>query len=232
MKLNVIIIEDEPLALKKVVGFVEKVDYLSLSKTFDNAIEAISYLKSNAIDLIFLDIQMEEFTGIQFLEAVKVRPKVIITTAYDKYAIKGYELDVADYLLKPFTFERFLQAVERVSNSITVSQTPSNNDFIFVKTEYRLEKIELSEILYIEGMSEYLRVVTKTKKVMTLQSFKTLEEQLPKVNFTRVHKSYIVAIDKIENIERNRIKIGEMLIPISDTYKEGFYNSIGVSRFK
>lgn len=229
MRLNVIIIEDEPLALKKVVGFVEKVDYLSLSKTFDNAIEAISYLKSNAIDLIFLDIQMEEFTGIQFLEAVKVRPKVIITTAYDKYAIKGYELDVADYLLKPFTFDRFLQAVERVSNSIKESQTPSNNEFIFVKSEYRLEKIELSDILYIEGMSEYLRVVTKTKKVMTLLNFKSIEELLPKNNFLRVHKSYVIALDKIESIERNRIKIGDAIIPISESYKEIFYNKIGIN---
>lgn len=231
MDLKVIVIEDEPLALKKVVGFIEKIDYLSLSKTFDNAIEAISYLKSNAVDLIFLDIQMEEFTGIQFLEAVKIRPKVIITTAYDKYAIKGYELDVADYLLKPFTFERFLQAVERVSNTIAEPQTPSNNDFIFVKSEYRLEKIKLSEILYVEGMSEYLRVVTKTKKVMTLLNFKSLEELLPKNNFLRVHKSYVVALDKIESIERNRIKIGNNIIPISESFKEIFYNKIGINKF-
>ena len=231
MDLKVIVIEDEPLALKKVVGFIEKIDYLTLSKTFDNAIEAISFLKSNAVDLIFLDIQMEEFTGIQFLEAVKVRPEVIITTAYDKYAIKGYELDVADYLLKPFTFERFLQAVERVSNSISESQTPSNNDFIFVKSEYRLEKIKLSEILYVEGMSEYLRVVTKTKKVMTLLNFKSLEELLPKNNFLRVHKSYVVALDKIESIERNRIKIGNNIIPISESFKEIFYNKIGINKF-
>lgn len=230
MNLKVIVIEDEPLALKKVVGFIEKIDYLTLSKTFDNAIDAISYLKTNSVDLIFLDIQMEEFTGIQFLEAVKVRPKVIITTAYDKYAIKGYELDVADYLLKPFTFERFLQAVERVSNTIAEHQTQSNNDFIFVKTEYRLEKVKLSEILYIEGMSEYLRVVTKTKKVMTLLNFKSIEELLPKNNFLRVHKSYVVALDKIESIERNRIKIGDNIIPISESFKEIFYNKIGINK--
>lgn len=232
MQIKVIVIEDEPLALKKVVGFIEKIDHLTIVKTFDNAIEAISFLKSNTVDLIFLDIQMEEFTGIQFLEAVKQRPKVIITTAYDKYAIKGYELDVADYLLKPFTFERFLQAVERVSSTHSETQTNSAIDFIFVKTEYRLEKLNLSEILYIEGMSEYLRVVTSNKKIMTLQNFKSLEEQLPKTNFARVHKSYIVALDKIENIERNRIKIEEMLIPISDTFKDGFYNKIGVNKFK
>lgn len=230
MQINVIVIEDEPLAQKKVVGFIEKIEYLQLVKTFDNAIEAISFLKTTSIDLIFLDIQMEEFTGIQFLETLKIRPKVIITTAYDKYAIKGYELEVADYLLKPFTFERFLQAVERISNTFTEVQALNNNDFIFVKTEYRLEKINLSEILYVEGMSEYLRVVTSTKKIMTLQSFKSIEELLPKGNFIRVHKSYIVAIDKIESIERNRLKIKEMILPLSDTYKELFYNKIGVNR--
>jgi DNA-binding LytR/AlgR family response regulator len=228
MQINCIAIEDEPLALKKLTGFINKIEYLRLSKTFDNAIEAISYLKGNSVDLIFLDIQMEEFTGIQFLETIKQRPKVIITTAYDKYAVKGYELDVSDYLLKPFTFERFLQAIEKVFNSIKEKLTPTSGDYIFVKTEYRLEKIKVSEILYIEGMNEYLRIVTEDKKIMTLQNFKSMEEMLPKNNFLRVHKSYIVAIDKIESIERNRIKIQKMIIPISDSYKEIFFNRIGM----
>ena len=208
MQINCIAIEDEPLALKKLTGFINKIEYLRLSKTFDNAIEAINYLKVNAVDLIFLDILMEEFTGIQFLETIKQRPKVIITTAYDKYAIKGYELDVSDYLLKPFTFERFLQAVEKVFNGFAEKSSFTPSDYIFVKTEYRLEKIKVSDILYIEGMNEYLRIVTADKKIMTLQNFKSMEDILPKSNFLRVHKSYIVALDKIENIERNRIKRG------------------------
>jgi two-component system LytT family response regulator len=228
MQINCIVIEDEPLALKKLTGFINKIEYLRLSKSFDNAIEAISYLKGNSVDLIFLDIHMEEFTGIQFLETIKQRPKIIITTAYDKYAVKGYEFEVADYLLKPFTFERFLQAVEKVSNNITEKLTPVSSDYIFVKTEYRLEKIKVSEILYIEGMNEYLRIVTEDKKIMTLQNFKSMEEILPKNNFLRVHKSFIVAIDKIESIERNRIKIQKMIIPISDSYKEIFFNKIGM----
>ena len=230
MQINCIVIEDEPLAVKKLEGFIDKIEYLRLSKTFDNAIEAIGYLKKNPVELIFLDIQMEEFTGIQFLETVKQRPKVIITTAYDKYAIKGYELDVADYLLKPFTFERFIQAVEKVYNTVNERFPSVFNDCVFIKTEHRLEKIEVSEILYVEGMNEYLRIVTKEKKIMTLQNFKSIEEILPKDNFMRVHKSYLVAIDKVESIERNRIKILKIYIPISETYREIFFNKIRMTK--
>lgn len=228
MQLKCIVIEDEPLALKKLVSFIDKIDFLSVSKAFDNAVEAISYLKSNAIDIIFLDIQMEDFSGIQFLETVKHRPKVIITTAYDKYALIGYELDVADYLVKPITFERFVQAVEKVADSISSNPIKPANDFIFVKTEYRLEKIKVPDILYIQGMSEYLRVITKEKKIMTLQNFKTLEQLLPENLFVRVHKSYLVAIDKIDSVERNRIKIQDLSIPVSETYREEFYRKLGL----
>jgi len=231
-RIKTIVIEDEPLALKKLVGFINKIDYLEISKTFDNAIEAISYLKTNKIDLIFLDIQMEEFTGIQFLESIKHRPKVIITTAYDQYAIKGYELDIADYLLKPYTFERLLMAVEKVSRIMVETSDRQPEDAIFIKTEYRLEKVNTADILYIEGMSEYLRVVTRDKRIMTLQNFKCFEEVLPKNGFVRVHKSFMVAINKIESIERNRIRIHDTYIPISDTYKDLFFEKIGVSRLK
>jgi DNA-binding LytR/AlgR family response regulator len=232
MYIKCIVIEDEPLALKKLISFIDKIEYLKISKTFDNAIEAISYLRSNTVDIIFLDIQMEDFSGIQFLETIKQRPKVIITTAYDKYALKGYELDVADYLLKPITFERFVQAVEKVFNNLSLNFVKPSNDFIFVKTEYRHEKIKISDILFIEGKSEYLRIVTKDKKIMTLQNFKTMQDLLPEDLFVRVHKSFIVAIDKIESIERNRIKIKDLNIPISETYKEDFYNKLGIRNRK
>lgn len=228
MRLKVIVIEDEPLALRKLVRFINKIEYLELVKAFDNAIEAIGYLKNNVVDLIFLDIQMEEFTGIQFLEALTQRPKVIITSAYDKYAIKGYELDVFDYLLKPFTFERFVKAVDRVFN--VQLEIPVSNDSFFIKTEYRFEKIRLSDILYIEGMSEYLRIVCVDKKVMVKQNFKTLEAIISSTNFVRVHKSYMIAIDKIESIEKSRIKINEMIIPISDSYKDVFFDKIGITK--
>lgn len=226
MQINCILIEDEPLASKKLIGFINKVGYLKLSESFDNAIDAISYVKEKSIDLIFLDIQMEEFTGIQFLETVKERPKVIITTAYEKYALKGYEFDIVDYLLKPFTFDRFLQSVEKAYKSSNKELTTKSNNSILVKTEYRLEKIEINEILFIEGMSEYLGIVTTQKRIMTLQNFSAITKILPDDNFFRVHKSYLVAINKIKNIEKNRIKIGDKIIPISDTYKDAFYGKL------
>jgi two-component system, LytTR family, response regulator len=230
MQIKCIAIDDEPLALKKLISFITKVEYLTISQTFNNAIEAISYLKNNSVDLIFLDIQMEDFTGIQFLETIRHRPRVIITTAYDKYALQGYELDVADYLLKPFTLKRFVQAVEKVFSGISTNSAKSINDYIFVKTEYRLEKVRVSDILYIEGMGEYLRMVTKAKKIMTLQNFKNLEDILPENIFVRVHRSFIIAIDKIESIERHRIKINDRTIPISETYKESFYLKLGIKK--
>lgn len=224
MKINCIIIEDEPLASKKLKAFVMQVDYLNLLEIFDNAVEAIGYLKQNTIDLIFLDIRMKRLSGIQFLESIQVKPKVIITTAYDEYALKGYELDVADYLLKPFTFERFLKSIDKIYGQLEGAKSHQPNAFIFVKTEYRMEKIILKDILYIQGMKDYLQIHTIDKKIMTLQTFKKIAEILPANNFQRVHNSYIVSISNIDNIERNRIRIGKDLIPISDSYKDRFYS--------
>lgn len=223
MKINCIAIEDEPLALKKIKEFIEQVDFLNLLAGFDNAIEAIGFLKKNSVDLIFLDIRMKKLSGIQFLESLQIKPKVIITSAYDEYAIKGYELDVVDYLLKPFTFERFLKSVDKVYNQLNGLESNNSNDYIFVKTEYRIEKVEIKDILFIQGMKDYLQIHTTDRKIMTLQTFKNLLEILPQIDFQRVHNSYIVSISKIENIERNRIRIGKDLIPISDSYKDKFY---------
>jgi len=223
MKINCIAIEDEPLALKKIREFIEQVDYLNLLEGFNNAVDAIGFLKKNPVDLIFLDIRMKKLSGIQFLESLQFKPKVIITSAYDEYALKGYELEVADYLLKPFTFERFLRSVDKVYNQLNGFVSNKTNDYIFVKTEYRIEKIEIKDILYIQGMKDYLQIHTTDRKIMTLQTFKNLLEILPQIDFQRVHNSYIVSISKIENIERNRIRIGKDLIPISDSYKDKFY---------
>ena len=175
---------------------------------------------------------MEEFTGIEFLEAINQCPKVIITTAYDKYALKGYEFSVVDYLLKLYTFERFVKAVDKVVISKLEDSRHVSSDSVFIKTEYRFEKVRLSDILYIEGMSEYLKVVTVNKKILTKQNFRNMEEILPHGNFVRVHKSYMIAIDKIENIEKNRIRINDLYIPISDSYRDVFYRRIGISKQK
>lgn len=223
---NCIIIEDEPLALERTKNFVEKIPFLHLSATFDNALTGLAYLKSNKVDILFLDINMDELTGVELLESSKIDSQVIITTAYQEYALKGYELDVTDYLLKPFTFHRFLQAVNKAQTNLEKKHPSPPAEFIFVKTENRLEKILFSEVLYIEGMRDYRRIHTTTKSIMTLQNFKELEQLIPASIICRVHKSYMVALHKIEAIERNRIKLGNQMIPISETYKSLFYQQI------
>jgi DNA-binding LytR/AlgR family response regulator len=225
-KYTCIIIEDEPLALEKTSGFVNKVPFLQLSATFDNALSGLNYLNNNNVDLLFLDINMDELSGIELLESSKINNQVIITTAYQEYALKGYDLKVTDYLLKPFSFNRFLQAVNKAQENIAHRNSDSAPDFIFVKTEYRLEKIMLNEITYIEGMRDYRRIHTDNKRVMTLQNFTEFEKLIPSNIVCRVHKSYMVAINKIVSIERNRIKIAGQLIPISETYKEHFFQII------
>lgn len=225
-KYTCIIIEDEPLALEKTKDFVNKVPFLNLSATFDNALNGLTYLNNNKVDVLFLDINMDELSGIELLESSKITSQVIITTAYQEYALKGYELHITDYLLKPFTFNRFLQAVNKAQENLLHRTPDIQPDFIFVKTENRLEKIMLNEIVYIEGMRDYLRIHTVAKKIMTLQNFSEIEKLVPSNIVCRVHKSYMVALNKIDSIERNRIKIADQLIPISETYKEVFFQLI------
>ncbi len=226
IKYTCIIIEDEPLALDKTKDFVNKVPFLHLSATFDNALLGLAYLNDNKVDLLFLDINMDELSGIELLESSKINSQVIITTAYQEYALKGYELQITDYLLKPFTFNRFLQAVNKAQENLVRHPSESQPNFIFVKTENRLEKIMLNEIVYIEGMRDYRRIHTISRKVMTLQNFSEFETLIPSNVVCRVHKSFMVALDKIVSIERSRIKIADQLIPISDTYKEAFFQLI------
>lgn len=226
MKINCIIIEDEPLAMERTKSYVAKIPFLNLLNTFENGIQALDFIRSNTIDLIFLDINLGEVSGIQLLENTKITSQVIFTTAYHEYALKGYELNVTDYLLKPFTFERFLQAVYKVPSNTLKSEISYEKKFIFIKTEYRLEKIFLNDIIYIEGMRDYRRIHTINKKIMTLQTFKDLEQEIPNTILCRVHKSFMVALNKIDTVERDRIKIKELFIPVSETYKRTFFDLI------
>ncbi len=235
MKINCIAIDDEPLALEKMSKFISKVPYLELCGTFDNALEALHFLKQAKIDLLFLDIQMDELTGIQLLESLEVKPHVILTTAYDQYALKGYELSVSDYLLKPISFQRFLKAVERVHQKISaqkkVSSIPKKEkkqaqEYILVRSEYRLQKIWLDDILYIEGMKDYSRIFTTKIKLMTLQNLKKIEESLETPPFLRVHKSYIISLNKIESIGKNDLVIAGTTIPVGGLYKSTFHQYI------
>lgn len=226
MKTKCIIIEDEPLALEGIKNYVEKLNYLQLEKTFDNAIDAIEFLNLNTIDLIFLDIEMDELSGIDLLESIIFSGQIIITTAYDSYALKGYELNVADYLLKPYSFERFIKAVNKTVKKKTLNE---DSNFIFIKTENKLVKINIDTILYIEGMGDYRRVHSTEKKIMTLENFNELEKRIPLNKICRVHKSYMVSVSKIESIERNRIRIKDIIIPISKTYQKSFFELINSS---
>lgn len=228
MKIKCIIIEDEPLAAEKLTGFIHEHKLLDLVGNFDNAMDAMACLKEIPVDLIFLDIHMKGFNGIQFLENVQPRPNVIITSAYDQYALKCYEYSVDDYLLKPYSFERFVKAVDKTAGKIAQNTEHGNHakEFIFVNTEYRLERIDLKNILYIEGMKDYLKIVTTEKNILTLQNFKKILDILPPHLFIRTHKSYIVSVNKIVSIEKSRIRIGGSLIPISDGYKDNFYHLI------
>ena len=226
MKINCIIIEDEPLAQERIKGYLQKLPFLHLMATFDNGIDALLYLQSNTVDLIFLDINIGEISGIQLLQAMHTSTEVIIITAYHEYALKGYELNVTDYLLKPFTFDRFLQAVEKVKNNLFRREVSTDKKFIFVKTEYRLEKLLLSDVLYIEGMRDYRKIHTIHKKMMTLKTFREFEADIPPAIICRVHKSFMVAIDKIDAIEKDGINIQGQVIPVSDTYKKRFYQLI------
>ncbi len=226
MKIDCIIVEDEPLAMERTKNYVLKLSYLNLLSTFENAVDALVFLKSNAVDLIFLDINMDKLSGIQLLETADIKSEVIITTAYNEYALKGYELNVTDYLMKPFTFERFVQAVDKAQNNLVKKKIKQDKKFVFIKTEYRLEKLLLSDIFYIEGMRDYRKIHTNSKPIMTLQTFKDLEEEIPSHIICRVHKSYMVSLDKIESVEREQIKINNILIPISETYKKLFFDLI------
>lgn len=234
MIINCIAVDDEPLALDIIKDYITQVPFLKLLKTFKDGINTIEYLASNNVDLIFLDIEMGGLSGTQLLKTLNKKPKVIMTTAYRNYAFDAFELDVTDYLLKPFTFERFLKAVEKVFNLLKNEQRSADfirpeKEYFFVRSNYKMQKVIFEEILYIEGLSEYIIIKTKSSNIITLQSFKNIEQMLPQSKFIRVHKSYLVAINKIDCIDGQNIKIGNKEIPIGSKYKKRFFEIISVS---
>jgi len=226
-KINCIVVEDEPLALDRTVSYIKKIPALHFSASFDNAMDAFSFLQTNTPGIIFLDINLGEISGIQLLESMRIKSNVIITTAYPDFALKGYDLNVTDYLLKPFSFERFLQAVDKVQQATASNEPAIAKAFFFVKTANRLEKIFFDDVLYIEGRRDYRMIHTLSKKIMPLQTFIELEKEIPAAMICRVHKSYMVAINKIETVEKDCIHIQHTVIPVSETYKQQFFQVIG-----
>ncbi len=233
-----VITDDEPVARKGLQGYVQKIDFLKLEGVFEDAMSLNTYLHSHKVDLLLLDIEMPYLSGLDLLQSLAQPPKVIFTTAYEQYALKGYELDVVDYLLKPISFNRFLKAVNKVHQLIgstsatataatpTSMSSPSNPGHLFIKTDNKLEKVILEEVLYIEAMENYVAIHTTHGKLMTHATLKSVIEALPPALFMQVHKSYIVQLSKITHLEAGSIGIGKASIPISRTLKEGVMEAI------
>lgn len=232
-KISCIAVDDEPLALTKLKEYIARIPALELEGAYHNGMDALYHLQTKGADLLFLDIQMDQLNGIQLLESMRITPLVILTTAWDKYALKGYELDVCDYLLKPISFDRFVKACtkavalletrRKIANRLMPLEQPIAQEYIFIKCDYRVCRIEVNDILYIEGCRDYLKVHTPDRVYITLMNFKKIEEQLAREDYYRIHKSYLVPLRKIDSIGKNSVRIGTRDIPVGDVYRNGFF---------
>ena len=231
MNIRCLIIDDEPLAQRVIEKYAENIPFLEIVEKCSNAVEAIEVLHNREVDLLFLDINMPRLSGMDFLKTLKNPPLVIITTAYAEYAIQGYELDVADYLMKPFAFDRFYKAIQKVEELIKGRELPhfesreagrQEESFIFVKSSKKTYKVNLDEILYIEALGDYVKIYTTDKMIISYQSLKNIETLLPASSFPRIHKSFIIALSRIDLIEGNHVKIKDRQIPIGTNFKNDF----------
>ena len=225
-----LLVDDEPWALELMVSYVSKLPELELVAASDKPLEALSLAIPERTDLIFLDIQMPELDGLQFMKVINNKCRVIITSAYTEYAIHGFEHNVVDYLLKPISFERFCTAVQKAKEQLTPVPPVISAQHIFIKTDSKLVKVRFNEILYLEGARDYVLIHTTKDMIVTLDSLRNLEEILPAALFTRIHKSYIVAMDKIDSIEKNRVIIGEHYLPIGESHRPSFMATLNRSR--
>ncbi len=229
--LKCIIVDDEPLAQEVIERYMAGIRELTLLRKCSNALEAFEVLHTEQVDLIFLDISMPVISGIDFLRSIKHAPAVIITTAYPDYALQGFELDVTDYLVKPVSMERFMKAVYKVlertkSAPVPVATQKPRVDYMFVKSEQKLVKVKFSEIEFIEGMKDYVKIFTREKVIITLLTMKFFESNLPAADFIRIHKSYIVNVDAIKSISGNEVEIRNTKLPIGSIYKENLLKRI------
>lgn len=232
-KISCLIVDDEPMALNLVENYVLKTPFLHLVQKCNSGLEALSYLNEEKVDLIFLDIQMPDLTGLQLAKVLPKSTRIIFTTAFDQYAIEGFKVEALDYLLKPFDYSEFLTASNKAREWFELIQsqekaTPKNTEFLFVKSEYKQIKINLKDVLYFEGLKDYIKIwlVNNPKPILTLMSLKTLEEELPASQFMRVHRSFIVSLDNIDAVERSQIVINKQRITVSDQYKQQFLDFI------
>jgi DNA-binding LytR/AlgR family response regulator len=231
MKIQCLIIDDEPLAQRVIERYAEKIPFLEITGKCTNAIEAIELLHNQKIDLVFLDINMPRLTGMEFLKSLKSPPLIIITTAYAEYAVQGFELNVVDYLMKPFSFERFLRAIQKTEGlierdepvpALSPEQDNTGEDFIFIKSSRKTYKIHLKEILYIEALGDYVKIHLQERMIVSYQSLKNIETLLPPRQFPRIHKSFIISLSKADLIEGSQVKIRDRMIPIGTNFKAEF----------
>lgn len=232
-KYKCLVVDDERLAQELLTTYIQKIPFLEEVATCSTALEAMQYLAQHQVDILFLDIQMPDLTGIEFLRTVKNVPATVLTTAYSEYALEGYELSVVDYLLKPIEFDRFFQAVMKVVGATAatptavptpsvVTNTPTPPDYFFIKTDQKIVKIAFDDVLFIEALQKYIRIHTTTKRIVSLFSLSKIQELLPPTQFTRIHRSYLLNIDKMDSLEGNMVRIGTHTLPISKGQKEGF----------
>ncbi|MBU3024895.1 LytR/AlgR family response regulator transcription factor [Zobellia galactanivorans] len=234
IQLKCMIVDDEPMALNLVESYVEKTPYLILKKKCNSAIEAIEFIRTETVDLLFLDIQMPDLTGLEFSKMLTKHTRVIFTTAFDQYALEGFKVEALDYLLKPFDYAEFLTASNKALEWFTLlrgqhkTSISDEKEFLFVKSEYKQLRIKLSDVLYFEGLKDYIKIWLKDnpKPVLTLMSLKNLEEELPEAQFMRVHRSFIVSLKNIEVVERSQIVINDQRITVSEQYKPKFLEFI------
>jgi two-component system, LytTR family, response regulator len=230
MSIRCHIIEDEPMASKLLQLYVSKLAVLELIAVSDNPLHALESLKTNPVDLVFLDIRMPEMNGLSLLEVLQNKPLAVLTTAFSEFALESYELDVVDYLKKPITFERFVKAVGKAEQRLQLTEPAKGKsggaDYIFVKEGIRFIKVNIDEILFIEGLKNYVAIHTVTQKIVSLQRLKALEDQLPADKFIRVHNSYIIAKGAITSVKENEIRVGPTKIPIGETYLKSFMDFI------
>jgi len=226
--INCVAIDDEPLALDLVEDFASKVPFLRMVATYNSGLDALELLNQQEIDLLFLDIQMPDISGMQFIKSLDNPPKVIFTTAYAQHAVEGFNVDAVDYLLKPFTFERFLKAANKARQLIQAEQSTSfsNDDYMFVKSGYDMVKVNYSDIQFIEGLKDYVKIHTAAKTVIALLNMKSLEKSLP-ASFFRVHRSYIINFEFLESVGRRNVLVANKDIPLGDMYREQFMAKLG-----
>ncbi len=239
IKISCVVVDDEPMALNLVESYVEKTPFLELKNKCSSAIEALQYLKEHPVDLLFLDIQMPDLTGIEFSRMLPKETRVIFTTAFDEYALEGFKVEALDYLLKPFDYAEFLAAANKANTWFELIKgkaqqvVSEEKEFLFVKSEYKQLRIKLADVLYFEGLKDYIKIWLKDnpKAILTLMSLKTLEQELPSAQFMRVHRSYIVSLKNIEEIERSQIIINKKRITVSEQYKPKFLEFVQKNSF-